>query len=165
MLGGGGREGSLKGALSPPPLETWRAVPFRPRAALGHTSTPTSLSQECRAGEAHAGRETAGRAGRKGRGHLTAHLPDQTGLSSAGKKEPCRRGGRGEKERNTPLSPRPLQPPAVSDLASQLRGPRLRDPRPGTLGRVSNESTPSKGGKTQTGEGEHASFWDTQEGT
>lgn len=53
----------------PQPLpETWRAVPFRPRAALGHTPTPTSPSQECGAGEAHAGRETAGRAGRKGGG-------------------------------------------------------------------------------------------------
>ena len=68
VLGGGGREGSLKGAPPPPPLETWRAVPFRPRAALGHTPTPTSPSQECGAGEAHAGKETAGRAGRKGGG-------------------------------------------------------------------------------------------------
>lgn len=87
-LRGRGRERSLKGAPPPylllKPGEQWRAVPFRPRAALGHTPTPTSPSQECRAGEAHAGRETE-ECWQEGRGHLTAHLPDQTGLSSAGR--------------------------------------------------------------------------------
>ena len=44
--------------------------------------------------------------------------------------------------------------------------PRLRDPSPGSPGKFfPNESTPSKGGRTQTGEGEHPSFWDAQEGT
>lgn len=74
----------------PPPPETWRAVESKVVQSLRCTKPhphPTSPSQEHRAREAHASRETDFRlAGRKEGGDLTAHIPDQTGLSSAGRK-------------------------------------------------------------------------------
>lgn len=65
-----------------------------------------------------------GKAGRKW-GDLTAHIPDQRGLSSAGREGG--HAGQEEEERKKHTSPRTLQPLDVSDIASKLL-PRFRDP-------------------------------------
>lgn len=91
-LGGGGRKGSLRGAhrLLLKPGEQWRAA-FRD--ALSHAPTPRHRLRSAEPGKpTQAGRPIAGSAGRKW-GDLTAHVPDQTGLSSAG-----REGGHAQEE-------------------------------------------------------------------
>lgn len=94
-LGGGGIEGSLRGAhrLLLKPGEQWRALSITLRDALSHAPTTRHRLRSAELGKpTQAGRLFEGRGGRKW-GDLTAHIPDQTGLSSAG-----REGGHAEEE-------------------------------------------------------------------
>lgn len=95
-LGGGGSEGSLRGAhrLLLKPGEQWRALSISLRDALSHAPTTRHHLRSAELGKpTQAGRLIVGRAGRKW-GDLTAHIPDQTGPSSAG-----RGGGHAEEEK------------------------------------------------------------------